>query len=314
MVTVSVAQSLSLQGGIVAGDLRHGPPLVAEPRQVLAQLDADYPMERFDRYFTIAYLLIELQTGILRTSRAGHPPALLLRRGAPLRELEAGGTIIGLGGAEFEQEELALEDGDRVFLCTDGLVDYESPSGEAFGDARLRATLARTLEVSLSRAVEELLAAIRAHGSEAPPRDDVTLLGLEWRKPLLLEVDSTLRAVRGAAARLRAHWQSAGVPEAAAQALELAFVEAATNVVVHGHRGEAGHPLLVQSAATAAGVELVLRDTGAAVPGGFAGPLRDPATLAEGGRGTFLIRSTMDSVQYSSGPEGNVLVLRKRAL
>ena len=56
MVTVTLAQRLSPQGGLVAGDVRLHEPRAIQPSEVLARLDVEYPMDRFDRFFTIAYL------------------------------------------------------------------------------------------------------------------------------------------------------------------------------------------------------------------------------------------------------------------
>lgn len=313
MITVSVAQRLSAQGGIVRGNPRAGGARIAEPKAVLAQLDADYPMERFDRFFTIAYVLIDLERGKLTASSAGHPPPLVLRRGAAPQELTAGGTLIGLGSGSFEQEELDLEDGDRVILYTDGLLDYEDPAGEAFGIGRLAAQVMRTRDLPLVSAVAELGEELRAHSGGVQPLDDVTLVALEWRRAheLFGSCPSTLEGVRGLSARLREHWRSGEVPDKAAQELELAFVEAATNVVLHGYGSDPHHEVRVRSIVSGAVVVLEIRDTGkpagASLPAG-----QTPPPDAEGGRGIFLIRSLVDAVAYTAGPDGNVMALRKR--
>ena len=312
MITVSVAQRLSPQGGVVRGGVRAG-SRIAEPKAVLAQLDADYPMERFDRFFTIAYVVIDLERGKLTASSAGHPPPLVLRRGAAPQELTAGGTLIGLGSGNFDQEELMLEDGDRVILYTDGLLDYEDLAGESFGIGRLAAQVMRTRDLPLVSAVAELEKELEAHGGGVPPLDDVTLVALEWRAAheLFGSCPSTLLGVRALAGRLREHWRAGEVPDQAAQELELAFVEAATNVVTHGYRNQPEHEVRVRSIVAGAVVVLEIRDTGtpagSSLPGG-----QVPADDAEGGRGIFLIRSLVDAVAYTAGPEGNVMALRKR--
>ena len=313
MITVSVAQRLSPQGGVVSSARRSGSSRITEPKAVLAQLDADYPMERFDRFFTIAYLVLDLERGKLTASSAGHPPPLVLRRGAAPQELTAGGTVIGLGSGSFSQEELTLEDGDRVILYTDGLLDYEDLAGEPYGIARLAALIMRTRDLPLVSAVEKLGAELHEHGGGMAPLDDVTLLALEWRSAheLFGSCPSTLEGVRGLAVRLREHWRAGEVPDKAVQELELAFVEAATNVVLHGYKREPHHEVRVRSMVSGAVVVLEIRDrgtpAGAGLPGGAA-----PATDAEGGRGVFLIRSLVDAVAYTAGPDGNLLALRKR--
>jgi sigma-B regulation protein RsbU (phosphoserine phosphatase) len=313
MITVSVAQRLSLQGGVVASAPRATSSRIASPKAVLTQLDADYPMERFDRFFTIAYLVLDLERGRLVASSAGHPPPLVLRRGEPPQELTAGGSVIGLGAGGFEEQELTLEDGDRVILYTDGLLDYEDLAGEPYGLARLAQLLTRTRDLPLVSAVEQLGKDLRSHGGGVAPLDDVTLLALEWRAAheLFGSCASTLEGVRGLAVRLREHWRAGEVPDQAAQELELAFVEAATNIVVHAYKSDPAQEVRVRSIVAGAVVVLELRDRGAPARAGFPGAAT-PSLDAESGRGVFLIRSLVDALAYTSGPDGNVLALRKR--
>lgn len=173
LVTVSVSQSLSPMGGVVLDSL--GKP--APPAEVLARLDAEYPFERFARFFTISYLTFDAVTGVLRYASAGHPPPLLLRPGERPRPLEEGGTIVGLGaGVAFDEGSVHLEPGDRLALCTDGVLEMFSPSGELFGPDRLDDALGGGGALSLAamrdlvgRRVSDWAGGVAAH-------DDVSLL------------------------------------------------------------------------------------------------------------------------------------------
>ena len=114
LITVSVSQMLQphtntlMKRIINAGS---GYEIVA-PVDVLKQLDHEYPMERFDKYFTFIYMLIDMRRGILRYSNAGHPPPLLIRTDGTVKELEKGGPMIGLNGAlPFEEGRNSLGSG-----------------------------------------------------------------------------------------------------------------------------------------------------------------------------------------------------------
>jgi sigma-B regulation protein RsbU (phosphoserine phosphatase) len=182
MVTVSAAQSLSPSAGLVTRPPDSIVRQAVAPAAVLAELDREYPFERFERYFTISYLVLDVSSGALRFSSAGHPPPLLLRRDGSLQELSAGGPIIGVGsGAEvFEEGEERLEPGDRVFLYTDGIPEYEDASGRVLGATRLRELLREAKGLELEAACERVTRAVREFGDSCPPRDDLSLLAFEY--------------------------------------------------------------------------------------------------------------------------------------
>jgi PAS domain S-box-containing protein len=86
---------------------------------------------------TMACLTLDARTGRLIFANAGHVLPYLLRNGAQQWQmLEASGLPLGKSmDSDYQQTaiELTLEVGDKLFLYTDGLVEEESPSGEAFG-------------------------------------------------------------------------------------------------------------------------------------------------------------------------------------
>ena len=103
--------------------------------------------------------------------------------------------------------------------------------------------------------------------------------------------------------------------------VELALVEAATNVVRHGY-GPEGGPIRIEASEIPNGVVVRISDWGRPIPGealASAGLSRfdfDPANLfeiPEGGMGLSLIASIMDEVTYRSDEGQNVLTLLRRA-
>lgn len=181
MVTVSVCQSLSLHAGIVLdGSGRPRPPA-----RVLEHLDREFPIERFDKYFTMTYLVLELSTGLVRYCNAAHPPPVLVRHDGSLELFEEGGTIVGLGGVmPYEEGSAVLQPGDRLFLYTDGIVDFVGAGGEEFGAARLHEVLTAGAGHGLRRVCDRLVAALEAFGGDKRPNDDVTVVALDYRGPV----------------------------------------------------------------------------------------------------------------------------------
>ncbi len=181
MVTVSVFQSLSPHTGKIIKRGHDKPPYyqITEPDHVLEQLDSEYPFERFDKFFTMDYFLINPHSGVVRYANAAHPPALVLRADGSLEQLDAEGTIVGLGGlVPFEQEQLQLSAGDRLFLYTDGIIEHENSAEELFGQQRFAEVLQGQQQQGLDAQCKAVIDALNTFGEGMPFRDDVTLLGI----------------------------------------------------------------------------------------------------------------------------------------
>ncbi|GHJ47005.1 hypothetical protein Cs7R123_43470 [Catellatospora sp. TT07R-123] len=140
--------------------------------------------EQFGRDAFVTGLFCELDTdsGELRFVNAGHPSPLLLRRSRTVGELDGGRRLpLGLGDARREVGEDSLEPGDRLLLYTDGVTEARDGDGTPFGVERL-ADLAERAQLAELPAPETLrqLARQLAQFQVGPPRDDATLMLVEW--------------------------------------------------------------------------------------------------------------------------------------
>lgn len=328
MVTVSVSQSLMPQAGHVIGSSggRVGVE-IRPPHEVLARLDQAYPIERFDKFFTIAYLVLNLRSGFLQYSLAGHPFPFLVRADGTVEVLDAGGPIIGLDGdLPFDQAELFLARGDRLFLYTDGIVEFENAGGESFGLERLEQVLRDTQRLPLDDACGRVIAAMNEFGGGRALQDDATLVAIEPTvamvepaspsvRRLVWSIDSRLDAIRDVAVAVRDLCASDGLSEDDLYAVELVVMEALSNSVQHAYDGEPGHPIEVEARLDKGRFEVSIIDRGE----GFVMPppvlpdadVETRGELAEGGRGLFLMHSLMDEVRYQRQGDRNVLTLVK---
>ncbi len=184
MVTVSVCQALLPRTGSALKQPVAEPPYyrIMPPAEVLVRLDGEYPFERFEKYFTMVYLVVNVRDGLVRYSRAGHPMPVVIRRRGGTELLEAGGPVIGVGGGlSFEEGRVTLAPGDRLFLFTDGITEYRHPRGETFGERRFFRELQHSRRASLDAACQRVIRAMEVFGDGFRPQDDVTLLGMAYR-------------------------------------------------------------------------------------------------------------------------------------
>ena len=323
---VAAAAAQALAPGELAALTPVGGP--AAPAEVLRLLDARFPLERFERPFTIAYLTIDAASGRVRFSRAGHPPPLVLRRDGRIEELAAGGSLIGLGsGVPFAEDATTLAPGERVVLYSDGLVEAGDSTGDVFGDARLRTALRDTADRPLDEVCGEIVARAAAFARTARVADDCTILALERSAAahdlpdgddvavgdpapaLELAIPARIGDVALAAAALRGVLGDLQVEAGVASRIETAVVEAINNAVLHAYGGRTGGR--VELAVHLSGGTLVVEVADRGPP--FSPPPASAATpaLSESGRGWPIMRAWMDEVDVLRRDGRNVVRLVK---
>jgi len=179
LVAVSAFQSLLPQGGYV---LKTGEnPVPVPPGEVLARLDTQFPIDLYEQFFTIFYLVLNTATGEVRYSSAGHPPGILLAASGEVTLMDKGGSFIGLGGiVPFEEGSCRLFPGDRVILYTDGLTEYENGAGDFYGSARFHTRLRELSSKPLQEIVDGVWKSAFVFGAGRPPLDDISLLGITY--------------------------------------------------------------------------------------------------------------------------------------
>ena len=193
MITVSVAQFLQPNSGHLFEPSAAGSAAalkIRTPAEVLTALDAEFPFERFNNFFTITYMIINTRTGDLRYSNAGHPHSILIRKNGNLELLPKGGPAIGMGDfhllsgqtERFEEGRLRLVPGDKLFVYTDGIIEHQRPDGEFFGTERFCDVLQGLLGETINDMIEQSIHSLIAFGENTKPEDDITLLGLEVHK------------------------------------------------------------------------------------------------------------------------------------
>ncbi|KUJ68395.1 protein phosphatase [Streptomyces albus subsp. albus] len=133
-----------------------------------------------DRFATCTYAEADLNGGTLQLVRAGHIDPLLRHRGGSCRRLPVpGGLPLGLS-AEFHRLEypvtvVALEPGETLLMCTDGLV--ERPGADLDEGVRL---LSRAVE-SGPEELQQLADTLCTLAEERGGTDDLALLLLRRR-------------------------------------------------------------------------------------------------------------------------------------
>ena len=158
------------------------------PAEVVSTMNRHlFPDLREDMFITLAYLVLDIRTGDITLARAGHdPPYHFVAATGELREIRPKGMGIGLdAGPVFdrvtEEANFRLEDGDALFLFTDGINEALDKNGDEFGLPALETIISSTATTGAEGLINAVLAGVHQHVGFHPQSDDITLIALEKR-------------------------------------------------------------------------------------------------------------------------------------
>ncbi len=130
-------------------------------------------------FVTVFCGIIDLQTGILRYSNAGHSPPLLIRQGKEEPEwldIPPGFVLGAMDDAQFHTMETRLGPGDMIVIYTDGVTEAMDAEGALYSDERLMDLVRSGSFHSAEAITRKIFESVKQYSSEVPQTDDITLL------------------------------------------------------------------------------------------------------------------------------------------
>ncbi len=133
-------------------------------------------------FVTVWLGIIDLLTGVVTFSNAGHNPPALIRQGnnAEYLQSNSGLVLAGMEGIPYKICECKLEKNDKLFLYTDGITEATNAKEELFGEDRLLRTLKNTASYDVKTLCENVLKDADIFVSDAEQFDDMTMLCIQY--------------------------------------------------------------------------------------------------------------------------------------
>ena len=151
---------------------------------IMTRASAEIARDNPEQLFVTAFAgIIDLRSGVLEYSNAGHePPYLCAAHGALERFPHAGGPpLCTLDGFAYRTAHRRLESGDCLCMVSDGVTEAMNERLELYGAQRLGAVLGAALPgAPASGIVAAVRQDVQRFVGAALASDDLTLLALRW--------------------------------------------------------------------------------------------------------------------------------------
>ena len=160
-VSDSPAQVLKLTNGILQPDLKKG------------------------MFVSMVYGILDVQSGHMELSSAGHCPSLVYRAGSgSVETVRCKGIALGIGAAQLferriESKTVPLAPGDIFFQYTDGIQHAMNIEENRFGMDRLMACLREFNPGDAQSLVARILERINSFTAGFPQFDDITMVAIK---------------------------------------------------------------------------------------------------------------------------------------
>jgi sigma-B regulation protein RsbU (phosphoserine phosphatase) len=269
-------------------------------------------------FVTVWLGIMEFSTGKLTTSNAGHEyPAIMRNNGDFEFYIDKHGLPLGVKkNYSYVNHEIMLEDGDKIFVYTDGITEASTSDKMMFGEDRLIEALNNHKSLDCKDLLEGVVNSVETFVGDATQFDDMTALCFEKKGNAIME-----KSFKADVAELYSvlEYFESKVSDAldikTVGAFNVAIEEVFVNIASYAYEGE-GNTVDVSVTNDYANrlVKVVFKDSGVEFD-----PLAksDPdVTLpakkrAIGGLGIFMTKKLMDSVSYERVNDKNVLTIEK---
>ncbi|WP_241472735.1 SpoIIE family protein phosphatase [Mycolicibacterium neoaurum] len=274
------------------------------PATALAGLDRFAMQLTGARCTTVFCAVLDLETGELSYSNAGHPPPIVVDADGTSMTLDAArGVPVGIRpGRNRAVALLTLPARATLLIYTDGLVERRRESLDD-GIARAGELLRQACSTDQGDELADRLLA-----GMTPPQgysDDVAMLLYRHPGPLHISVPADISQLAVTRDTLRTWLSRNGLDPEQVQDLLVAVGEAVANSIEHGHRGGKSGTVTLAGRVHGSDVHLRITDTGVWKPA-------DEVPHPTRGRGLALMRALTHEVTIQSDHLGTTVDMQAR--
>lgn len=281
-------------------------------------------MNKTHMFVTLFVGVLDLPTGRLHYSNAGHDAPLLVGDGVGELPCDANIPVGFMPKWKYTLQEAQIFTGTTIFLFTDGLteamdVDNAQFQMERINDVALKALSQQQQEPK--QLIDQMTDAVHKFVGDAEQSDDLTMMAIQYIKQqsaVSMRKSIILRNDRQEVPKLNAFvdevCESVGFDEATTIKVRLAIEEAVVNVIDYAYPPGKKGDVTIEAASNEMRLKFTIIDSGKPFDPTVQTAVDSllPVNERHGGQGIHIIRQNMDSINYERLDKFNVLTLRKK--
>ena len=273
-------------------------------------------------FVTIFSGILNIRTGELLYTNAGHNPPYLKRKDGSLQPLDQRhGPVIGaVEGMVYGEDRDTMAPGDLLLLYTDGVTEALDTEDQLFSEERLEQLLTSMGTDDVNKVIDKTVAAVKTFEGEAEQADDITVLALAFHgspeDALIAErritIKNHLPEITVVNEKFEAFAEEYDVPRPLAMKFDIIFDEVLNNIISYAYNDDGDHDIEIRMELAGDRLIVTIADDGAPFnPLSLATPRTDLGLEDRevGGMGIHLVRNLVDNVSYQRRIDKNVLTL-----
>ena len=275
-------------------------------------------------FVTIFMGILDIKTGALVYTNAGHNPPYIIREDDSIERLDQKhGPVVGaMDGLAYKEDKTNLTRGDMLLLYTDGITEAMDPAKNLFSEKRLAELLSSQKHKSAEEVVQSTVIEVKRFEDGMDQADDITVLGAQYfgilqetEDPVLeMVVQNRLPEIERFKKSFNTFSEQYDIPTPVRRKMNVVFDELLNNIITYAYRDEDEHSIEIKVELSGDRLTVSITDDG--IPFNPFGvetpdtklPLEERKT---GGLGIHLVRKVMDKVSYQRRIDKNVITLVK---
>ena len=154
-----------------------------KPTEALKKIHSSLIGKMSGHFISAIYCSIDLITGVLRYSNAGHLPIIQITKDGSAKYISSKGRVISeILPVKVEEQVILLSEGDKIILYTDGITEARNSSNEMLGEDRLLAIVEENYTQTTNELCNIIYNSVLTFTGDNTGQftDDITILAAEY--------------------------------------------------------------------------------------------------------------------------------------
>ncbi len=273
-------------------------------------------------YASLFMGILNIKTGLLLYTNAGHKPPFLKRGKGAIEQLDRlHGPVIGtVRGLVYKEDKTVLSKNDLLMTYTEGVSAARDKAGQQFSDQRLADIMSSGEFQTAKDMVQATVSKVLEFENKSDRLEDLTILAVQFlRTPQETtgpKLELTVPNHVSENARVKEHFDTFAehynIPKQVSLKMHVVFDELLTNIISYAYPDDKEHDIGIKVELSADRLKVSMVDDGIPFnPLGVETPDTDlPLEEREiGGLGIHLVRKMMDKVSYRRRIDKNVITV-----